>query len=87
MVQKNIIQLLQDRLVLSTRAIAKLLKKNYAQVYYALLALKDKQIVEDVRVKEKFPSGLNYLEVRYWYLKERKKEVEKWLKSNSHTLR
>ena len=85
--QEQILNLLSANLCLSINKIARLLNKHYSQVYYAILSLKDKGIVDTVTVEEYLPHSDFKLKVRYVYLIEREKEVLAWLESSSHTLR
>ena len=84
--QWKILRLLEANLVMTTRRLVKLLGTNYANLYKSLLALKDKGLVDDVYCIVVKPKGGVLAEVRYWYLKDREKEVMKWLESNSHIL-
>ena len=84
--QKRILEVLKVNKYLSSRTVAKAVNRPYSQVYYNLLALKDRGLVKDVYARQYYPGGIAYIDCRFWYLPENEKEVLECLKSDSHTL-
>jgi len=72
---------LEKNIIASTRRIARDLNINYSQASHALSRLYLHGVVGSIKRKEKFPGGLTYLEVRYWYLKKNESKVKEILKS------
>ena len=67
--QNKIIEFLKIHKYASTRRIARELKKPYSTVYNALLALYMKKIVDCKLCVERYPTGVGFLKVRYWWLR------------------
>lgn len=68
----------------NTRRISERLKIAYSHAHHLLNKLKGYNIVNDIYVKEYFPFHRSYMVVRYWYLKGKREEAMRWLKSDSH---
>ena len=82
--EERILNLLEERPAMRTREISETLRLNYATVYNCLLRMKDKGMVQDVRVKSYYWDKITYIKCRYWFLPKNRAKVMRWLKSNSH---
>jgi len=80
MVRKDqIILFLKQRIIASGSQIARALKAPYHHVYDLLLRLWEQGIVDRVVRYEKFPGSINYVKVKYWFLKENEHIAKKLL--------
>jgi len=75
-----ITKFLEKNIIASTRRISKELNISYNVVNHTLSRMYVQGKVGTVKRKEKFPGGLTYLEVRYWYLKKNEDRVKEILK-------
>ena len=75
-ITKKIIEFLQAEGKASTRRIARELKKPYSVIYNTLSRMYLHGIV-DCRVEvERYPHGVGWLKVRYWWLKQKGRKDE-----------
>jgi len=79
-IQEQILALLEEVGACSTHQIAKRIRRRYNTVYYALLSMKDKGIVDYVEKEWRFPNSLATLKAKMWYLKKYEDEVLRCLK-------
>jgi len=78
--QKQIIELLKEEIVLYTSQIARKLKRYPNQIYYALLALERRGLIERYERYEQFRPETRPIKVVYWYLPENRDKALKILK-------